>query len=148
MSGNSFSLPSVLFSFRSCVISDPSTCQHVAHHMWPKAISVRLPKNYLSCAKVCIGDSRFSQDLHKDKRLTSSKETEERNIQQHSIHHRSESSRVEFVDQHRPARPNDHVFADSRIEASLMAVGHFAKIFDLGKKGSQLTNEFCNDNEE
>ena len=39
--------------------------------------------------------------------------TEERNIQQCSIHPRNESSHVEFVDKHYPARSNDCVRGDS-----------------------------------
>ena len=68
---------------------------------------------YLSCAKLCIDDSRFSPDLHKDKRVTLNKRQENEIIQQRGIHHRNQSDHVEFADQHHPARQNDDVHGDS-----------------------------------
>ena len=52
---------------------------------------------FLSCAKICVDDSRFSPDLQKDRRVTLNKETKERNIRQHSIHNRDPSDYVEFT---------------------------------------------------
>ena len=68
---------------------------------------------FLSCAKICFDDLRFSPGLHKDKHVTLNKKTEERNIQQRSIHHINQSDHVEFTDQHHPARQIDHVHGDS-----------------------------------
>ena len=66
-----------------------------------------------SCAKICIDDSRFSPDHVQGQARDVEQETEEQNIQQRSIHHRSESSHVECIDQHHPTRRSDYVHGDS-----------------------------------
>ena len=53
--------------------------------------------------------SRLAQRQARDGK----QETEERNIQQRSIHHRNRSDHVEPTDQHHAVRQNDHVYADS-----------------------------------
>ena len=68
---------------------------------------------FLSGAKRCVDDSRFSPRLAQRQVRDVEQETEERNIRQHSIHHRDPSDHVEFTDQHYPARSNDHENGDS-----------------------------------
>ena len=66
---------------------------------------------YLSCAKNM--HRRFTSFSRRGQACDIEQVTEERNIQQRSIHPRNESSHVEFVDQHYPARSNDCVHGDS-----------------------------------
>ena len=69
---------------------------------------------YLSCAKKHMHRRlTFFSRLVQRRARDVEQETEERNIQQHSIHHRNQLSHVEFTDQHHPARPNDYVHGDS-----------------------------------
>ena len=51
---------------------------------------------FLSCAKICVDDSRFSPDLHKDRRVTLNKK--QKNEISDCIHHRYPSDHVEFTD--------------------------------------------------
>ena len=73
---------------------------------------------YPSCAKARVDDSRFSPDLHKDKRVTL---TTDNNTIPHS---RTIMYMVTLT-----------------TGANMNAVGHFSKIFDLGKNGLQLTDD-------
>ena len=97
---------------------------------------------YLSCAKICIDDSRFSPDLYKDKRVTLNKR------QKNEI-----SNRAAFVTETNetlwnllttntiPHGRTIMYMVTPATEASKMAVGHFSKIFDPGKNGLQLTDD-------
>ena len=66
-------------------------------------------------------------------------------FQQRSIHHKDQSSLVEFTDEHHPAQQNNHVHGNFSNQTSMMAIGHFTKIFDPAKNGQQLTEEFFTD---
>ena len=72
----------------------PMRCVIVVHPLLTESA-------FLSCATICIDDSGFSPDLHKDNRVTLDKRQ------------KNEISFVEFTDQHQPARQNDHVHGDS-----------------------------------
>ena len=66
---------------------------------------------YLSCGKICIDDSRFSPDLHKDKRVTLNKR--QKNEISKSAAFITETNQVMWSLLHHPARQNDHVYGDS-----------------------------------
>ena len=68
---------------------------------------------FLSCAKICIDDSRFSPDLHKDKRVTLDKR--QKNEMSNSAALITETNHVMWspLTNTIPARPNDHVHGDS-----------------------------------
>ena len=68
---------------------------------------------YLSCAKMCIDDSRFSPDLYKDKRVTLNKTQKNVTFNSAAFITEDESSHVECIDQHHPTRPNDYEHGDS-----------------------------------
>ena len=50
----------------------PTRCVTVVHPYFlaQRDINLLAGSAHLSCAKICIDDSRFSPDLHKDKRVT------------------------------------------------------------------------------
>ena len=53
---------------------------------------------FLSCAKRCVDDSRFSPDLHKDRRVTLNKKQKNDISDSTALHHRDPSDHVEFTD--------------------------------------------------
>ena len=94
---------------------------------------------YPSCAKMCIDDSRFSPDLHKDKRVTLSKR--QKNEISDSAAFITETHQVmwSLLTNTIPHGRTIMYMVTPATEASMMAVGHFSKIFDPGKHGLQLT---------
>ena len=78
----------------------PMRCVIVVH-LYPLAqedTTLLTESAYLSCAKTVVDESRVSPDLHKDKARDVEQETEGRNIQQRSIHHRNQSGHVGSTD--------------------------------------------------
>ena len=96
---------------------------------------------FLSCARIFVDDSRFSPDMHKDKRVTLNKR------------HKNEiSNTVAFITNINQAMsslltntiPHGRTMmyvVTPAIEANTLTVGHFAKIFDPGNNGQQLTDD-------
>ena len=84
----------------------PMRCVIVVQLCWRSLLISRVQKNmhrrFTSFSRRVQGQACHIEQV-----------TEGRNIQQHSIHPRSESSHVEFVDQHYPARLNNYVRGDS-----------------------------------
>ena len=114
----------------------PMRCVIVVHP-YPHAEEDTTPLTdsaYPSCAKICIDDSRFSPDLHEDKRVTLNKrETEERQIQQAFITETNQamwSLPTNIIPHGRTVM----YMVTPATEASMMAVGHFSKIFDPRKE--------------
>ena len=95
----------------------------------------------LSCAKICIDDSRFSPDLHKDKRVTLNKR--QKNEISNSAAVVTETIEVlwSLLTNTIPHGRTNMKMVILATEASMMAVGHFSKIFDPGKNGQQLTDD-------
>ena len=96
--------------------------------------------SYLSCAKICIDDSRFLlPDLHKDKRVTLNKK--QKNDISNSAAIITETSQVMLssLTTIPHGRTIMHMVTPAD-EASMMAVGHFAMICGPGKNGLQLTD--------
>ena len=89
----------------------PLRCVIVVHpYSLAQETALLTESAYFSCAKICITFlSRLVQRHARDVE----QETEERNSRLRSIHHRNQSSHVEFTDQRHPARPNDCVHGDS-----------------------------------
>ena len=96
---------------------------------------------YLSCAKICIDDSRFSPDLYKDKRVTLNKR--QKNEISNSAAFFAETNQVmwNLLTNTIPHGRTIVYTVTPATEASMMAVGHFTKIFDPGKNASQLTGD-------
>ena len=96
---------------------------------------------YLSCAKTWVDDSRFSTDLHKDKRVTLNKR--QKNEISNSAAFITETNQVMWsqLTNTIPHGRTIMYMVTPATEASMMAVGHFAKIFDPGKNGPQLTDD-------
>ena len=95
----------------------------------------------LSCAKICIDDSRFTPDLHKDKRVRLNKRMKNEIIQQRRIHHRNHSGHVESTDQHHFAQQNDHAYGDSSDLSKYDGSWTFFLDFDPVKNRQQLTGD-------
>ena len=96
---------------------------------------------HLSNAKTCVHNSRVSPDLHKDKRVTLNKR-QKKEIS-NSAAFITETNQVMWSLQTNtiPLGRAIMYMVTPATEASMMAVGHFAKIFDPGKNGLQLTDD-------
>ena len=86
-------------------------CVIVVH---PYPLEPEDPSNTLSSRvqKLCRRFTFLSRLTQRQAR-DGKQETKERNIRQHSIHHRDPSDHVEFTDRDHPARQNGHVYGDS-----------------------------------
>ena len=96
---------------------------------------------FLSCAKICVDDSRFSPDLHKDRRVTVNKKQKSEisdSTAYITVTHQTMWSLLTNTIPH--GRTNMYMVSPAT-EASMMAVGHFAKIFDPWKNVLQLTDD-------
>ena len=96
---------------------------------------------HLSCAKICIDDSRFSPDLYKDKRVTLNKR--QKNDMSNSAAFITETNQAlwNLLTNTIPHGRTIICMVTPATEASLMAVGRFSKMFDPGKNGSQVTDD-------
>ena len=96
---------------------------------------------YLSCAKACIDDSRFSPGFCKDQRVTLNKRQEDEIS--NSAAFIAETNRVLWssLTNTVPHGQTMMYMVTPANEASVMAVGHFSKIFDLVKNRLQLTDD-------
>ena len=91
--------------------------------------------------KKCVDDSRFSPDLHNDKRVTLNKR--QKNEISSSAAFITETNQVMWspLPDTIPHGRTIMYMVISATEASMMAVGPFSKIFDPGKNGLQLTDD-------
>ena len=96
---------------------------------------------YLSCAKNCIDDSRFSPDLHKDKRVMLNKR--QKNEISNSAAVITETNQImwSLLTNTIPHGRTIMYVVTPATEASMTAVGHFSRMFDLKKNGQQLTDD-------
>ena len=96
---------------------------------------------FLSCAKICIDGSRFSPDLHKDKRVTLNKT--QQNVITNSAAFITETNQAmwSLLTDTIPRGRTIMYMVTPANEASMMALGHFSKFFDPGKNGLQLTDD-------
>ena len=96
---------------------------------------------FFSCAKICIDDSRFSPDMHKDKRVTLNKR--QKNEISNSAAFITETNQImwSLLTNTIPHGRTIMCMMTPATEASMMAVGHFSQIFDPGKNGLQLTDD-------
>ena len=88
---------------------------------------------------VCVDDSRFSPDLHKDRRVTLNKK--QKNEMSDSTAYITETHQTmwSLLTNTIPHGRTIMYIVTPATEASMMPVGHVAKIFDPGKNGLQLT---------
>ena len=94
---------------------------------------------YLSCAKICIDDSRLSPELHKDKRVTLNKR--QMNEISNSTAFIAETNQVmwSLLTNTVPHGRTMLYMVTPANEASIMAVVQCTKIFNRGRNGLQLT---------
>ena len=93
---------------------------------------------YLSCAKACIGDSRFSPDFCKDQRVTLNKRQEDEISNSAAL---IAETLWSLLTNTVPHGQTMMYMVTPANEASMMAVGHFSKIIDLVKNGLHLTGD-------
>ena len=96
---------------------------------------------FLSCAKICIDDSRFSTDLHKDKRATLNKKQQNEISNSAAFITETCQAMWSLLTDTIPRGRTIMYVVTPATGASMMAVGHFSKIFDPGTNGSQLTDD-------
>ena len=96
----------------------------------------------LSCAKICIDDSRFSPDLHKDKRVTLNKKQKNEISNSAALITETNLAMWSLLANTIPHGRTIMYMGTPATEASMMmAVGHLAKMFDPGKNGLQFTDD-------
>ena len=95
----------------------------------------------LPCAKICIDDSRFSPDLHKDKRVTLNKRQKNEVSNSVALITETKQTMWSLLTNTIPHSRTIMYMVTPATEASMMAVGHFSKIFDPGENGLQLTDD-------
>ena len=96
---------------------------------------------FFSCAKICVDDSLFSPDLHKDGRVTLNKKQKSDMSDSTSYITETHQTMWSLLTNTIPHGRTIMYMVTPATEASMMAVGHFSKIFDLGKNGPQLTDD-------
>ena len=130
-------------SMRSKRYHRPMRCVIVVHpHFLAQENTALLTESaYLSCVKICIDDSRFSPDLYKDKRVTLNKR--QKNEISNGVAFIAEANHVvwSLLTSTIPHRRTIMYMMIPATEASMMAVGHFAKVFDPGRNGVRLTDD-------
>ena len=97
---------------------------------------------YFSCAKRCIDESRFfSPDLHMDKRVTLNKKQKNEISNSAAFITETNQAMWSLLTNAIPHGRTIMYMVTPATEASMMAVGHLAKMFDLGKDGLQLIDD-------
>ena len=96
---------------------------------------------YLPCAKICVDDSRFSPDLHYDKRVTLNKKQKNEISDGTAYITETHQTMWSLLTNTIPHGSTIMYMVTPATEASLMAVGRFSKIFDHGKNGQQLIDD-------
>ena len=96
----------------------------------------------LPCAKICIDDSRISPDLHKDKRVTLNKKQKSQISNGAAFITETNQARWSLLTNTIPHGRTIMYMVTLATEASMMAVGHFSKIFDPAENGLQLADDF------
>ena len=97
---------------------------------------------HLSCANICIDGSRFSPDLYKDKRVTLNRRQKNEIPKGEAFVTGTNQASWNLLTSTISHGRTIMYMVVSAIEASKMAVGYFFKIFDPGKNGVQLTDDF------
>ena len=97
---------------------------------------------YLSCAKICIDDSRFFQTYTKTS-LEKTLNKRQKNEISNSATFITETNQFmwSLLTHTIPHGRTIMYMVTPATEASMMAIGHFPKIFDPGKDGQQLTDD-------
>ena len=92
--------------------------------------------------KRCTDDSRFSPDLHKNKRVTLNKR--QKNEISNSAAFITATNQVMWspLTNTIPHGRTTMYMVTPATVASMMAVGHFANVFDPGMNGQQLTDDY------
>ena len=95
---------------------------------------------FLSCAQICVDDSRFSPDMYKDSVTRNKKQKSEISD---STAHITETHQTmwSLLTNTIPYGRTIMYMVTPATEASMMAVGHFLNIFDPGKNGLQLIDD-------
>ena len=96
---------------------------------------------FLSCAKMCVNVSRFSPDLHKDRRVTLNKKQKNEISDSTAYITETRQTMWSVVPNTIPHGRTIMYMMTPATEASMMAVRHFSKIFDPAKNGLQLTDD-------
>ena len=120
----------------------PMRCVIVVHP-YPMANTTLLTESaFLSCAKTCVDGSRFSPDLHNNKRVTLNKR--QKNEISNSVPFITETDQImwNLLTNTMPHGRTIMYMVTPVTQTSMMAVGHFAQIFDPGKNKQQLTEDF------
>ena len=96
---------------------------------------------YLSCAKLCIDDSRYPPDLHKDKRVTLNKRQKDEISNSAAFITETNQAMRSLLTNTIPYGRTIMYLVTPATEATMMADVHFSKIFEPGKSGQQLTDD-------
>ena len=96
---------------------------------------------YLSCAKLCIDDSRYSPELHKDKRVTLNKRQKDEISNSAAFITEANQAMRSLLTNTIPYGRTIMYLVTPATEATMMAIGHFSKIIEPGKSGQQLTDD-------
>ena len=91
--------------------------------------------------KICIDDSRFFPDLHKDMRVTLNKKQKNDICDSTAYITETHQTVWSLLTNTIPHGRTIMFMVTPATESSMMAVGHFCKIFDPGKNGLQLFDD-------
>ena len=118
----------------------PMRCVIVVHPYPLDPEDLVLSKQYafLSCAKICVDDSRFCQELHKDRRVTLNKQQENEISDSTGYIKEIHQTMWSLLTNTTPHGRTITYMVTPATEASMIAVGHFSKIFDPGKMDNLL----------
>ena len=90
---------------------------------------------------MCVDDSRFSPDLHKDRRVTLNKKQKNEISDSTAFITDINETMWSLLTDTIPHGSTIMCMVSPATEASMMAVGHFSKILDPKKNGLQLTDD-------
>ena len=90
-------------------------------------------------------DSRFSPDLHKDKRVTFNKGQKNEISNSAAVITETHQTMWSLLTDTIPRGRTIMYMVTPATEASMMTVGHCSNIFDPGKNGLQLTDDSAKD---
>ena len=121
----------------------PMPCVFVVHpySLDPEDTALLTESCYLSCAKIFIDDSRFSPDLHKDKRVTLNKRQKNEISNSAAFITETNQAMWSILTNTIPHGRTIVYLVTPATEASMMAAGQVSKILHPGKSGLQLTDD-------
>ena len=124
----------------------PISCLIVVHPYSLEPEDSVLSKQYafLSCAKICVDDSRFSPDLHKDRRVTLNKKKQNEKSDSTAYITEIHQTMWSLLTRHYPARQNDHVYGDPGDRSEYDGSRTFFKDVRSWKERTTVNWRICN----